>query len=205
MANRQCRAHYLSASKSAAQSSRARWRFVVTEREQIQRAELVRDRQHRHREEARVRRAGFFAPMAASPPARPWAFARWTTASLRRAGISDGTGTPSTGTVVLAASMPGRCAAPPAPAMITRMPRSLASAAYSNMSSGVRWADTTFCFVVHAKSGPSISTACLCDVPTEEEPITTPYRGAPRHSLRSAWARLAVAPAADRNLPSPST
>ena len=30
----------------------------------------------------------------------------------------DGTGTPSTGTVVFAASMPGRCAAPPAPAMM---------------------------------------------------------------------------------------
>ena len=35
----------------------------------------------------------------------------------------DGTGTPSTGTVVLAASIPGRWAAPPAPAMIARMPR----------------------------------------------------------------------------------
>ena len=32
------------------------------------------------------------------------------------------TGTPSTGTVVLAASMPGRWAAPPAPAMIARQP-----------------------------------------------------------------------------------
>ena len=35
----------------------------------------------------------------------------------------DGTGTPSTGTVVFAASMPGRCAAPPAPAMMKRRPR----------------------------------------------------------------------------------
>ena len=33
------------------------------------------------------------------------------------------TGTPSTGTVVLAASMPGKCAAPPAPAMIAASPR----------------------------------------------------------------------------------
>ena len=38
----------------------------------------------------------------------------------------DRTGTPSTGTVVLAASIPGRCAAPPAPAMIARRPRSAA-------------------------------------------------------------------------------
>ena len=32
------------------------------------------------------------------------------------------TGTPSTGSGVLAAIMPGRCAAPPAPAMITLKP-----------------------------------------------------------------------------------
>ena len=36
------------------------------------------------------------------------------------------TGTPSTGSVVMAAVMPGRCAAPPAPAMITFSPRALA-------------------------------------------------------------------------------
>src|ERR1700761_6901473 len=54
------------------------------------------------------------------------------------------TGTPSTGTVVFAASMPGRCAAPPAPAMIARRPRSRALCAYANISSGIRWAETTF-------------------------------------------------------------
>ena len=37
-----------------------------------------------------------------------------------------GTGTPSTGTAVCAASMPGKCAAPPAPAMIARNPRACA-------------------------------------------------------------------------------
>ena len=36
------------------------------------------------------------------------------------------TGTPSTGSGVIEAVMPGRCAAPPAPAMITLSPRSLA-------------------------------------------------------------------------------
>ena len=36
------------------------------------------------------------------------------------------TGTPSTGSTVCAATMPGRCAAPPAPAMITSMPRASA-------------------------------------------------------------------------------
>ena len=36
----------------------------------------------------------------------------------------DSTGTPSTGRCVIDAAMPGRCAAPPAPAMITFSPRS---------------------------------------------------------------------------------
>ena len=42
-----------------------------------------------------------------------------------------GTGTPSTGTSVFAASMPGRCAAPPAPAMMTLKPCALAPLANS--------------------------------------------------------------------------
>ena len=42
-----------------------------------------------------------------------------------------------TGSIVLAATMPGRCAAPPAPAMMTLSPRSTAVSAYSNIKSGV--------------------------------------------------------------------
>ena len=38
----------------------------------------------------------------------------------------DSTGTPSTGSRVIEAAMPGRCAAPPAPAMMTLRPRSAA-------------------------------------------------------------------------------
>src|SRR5665647_1587742 len=38
----------------------------------------------------------------------------------------SGTGTPTTGSVVTEASMPGRCAAPPAPAMMTLRPRAWA-------------------------------------------------------------------------------
>ncbi len=41
-----------------------------------------------------------------------------------------GTGTPTTGSGVIEASIPGRWAAPPAPAMMTRMPRERASRAY---------------------------------------------------------------------------
>ena len=40
-----------------------------------------------------------------------------------------GIGTPITGSAVFAASIPGRCAAPPAPATITRIPRPAASSA----------------------------------------------------------------------------
>ena len=50
----------------------------------------------------------------------------------------DCTGTPNTGRLVLAAVMPGRCAAPPAPAMMASRPRARAPAAYSNNRSGVR-------------------------------------------------------------------
>ena len=52
------------------------------------------------------------------------------------------TGTPSTGSNVCAATMPGRWAAPPAPAMITSMPRGFRRAANSAINSGVRWAET---------------------------------------------------------------
>ncbi len=54
-----------------------------------------------------------------------------------------GTGTPITGSGVTAASIPGRCAAPPAPAMITSMPRAWASRPYASIASGIRCAETT--------------------------------------------------------------
>jgi len=38
--------------------------------------------------------------------------------------------------------MPGKCAAPPAPAMITLKPAALAPLAKANSRSGVRWAET---------------------------------------------------------------
>ena len=42
-----------------------------------------------------------------------------------------------TGSVVIEATIPGKCAAPPAPAIITLIPLSLASLAYLNIFSGV--------------------------------------------------------------------
>jgi hypothetical protein len=53
----------------------------------------------------------------------------------------DSTGTPSTGSAVIDAVIPGRCAAPPAPAMMTFSPRPAAALAYALIRSGVRWAD----------------------------------------------------------------
>ena len=60
-------------------------------------------------------------------------------------------GTPKTGRGVSDATMPGRCAAPPALPIITWRPRSLAVFAYSNMRSGVRWAET----ILHSCGTPS--------------------------------------------------
>ena len=56
------------------------------------------------------------------PPARRPASARSTAASRGRCSAALCTGTPSTGSMVCAATMPGRWAAPPAPAMITFRP-----------------------------------------------------------------------------------
>lgn len=55
----------------------------------------------------------------------------------------SGTGTPMTGSGVTEASMPGRWAAPPAPAMIAFSPRSAARSPYVIISRGIRWAETT--------------------------------------------------------------
>ena len=55
----------------------------------------------------------------------------------------SGTGTPMTGSGVTAASIPGRCAAPPAPAMMTRSPRAAADSPYATISCGMRCAETT--------------------------------------------------------------
>ncbi len=87
--------------------------------------------------------------------------------------IDDCTGTPSTGRWVLAAHMPGRWAAPPAPAMITRRPRASACSAYWKSRSGVRWADTT----VTSWGMPSFSSMSAVWLRVDQsdlEPMITP-------------------------------
>ena len=85
----------------------------------------------------------------------------------------DGTGTPSTGRVVLLAIMPGKCAAPPAPAIMHLSPRSRAVAAYSNIASGVRCAETTLCSKATPKSRSTSTARCITSQ-SEFEPMTTP-------------------------------
>src|SRR6266542_2393607 len=85
----------------------------------------------------------------------------------------SGTGTPITGSGVTDASMPGRWAAPPAPAISTFRPRSCADRPYSIISVGIRCADTT-----SASKGTSNSThtsaAAFIVGQSESDPITIP-------------------------------
>ena len=90
----------------------------------------------------------------------------------------EGTGTPSTGTMVLAASMPGRWAAPPAPAMIACKPRPAALAAYANISSGVRCAESTWHSCGTANSSSTLTAACITSQ-SLALPMTTPTAGLP--------------------------
>ena len=64
------------------------------------------------------------ATVATGTPAGIWTIDSSESSPSR---CSSGTGTPITGSGVTAASIPGRWAAPPAPAMITRSPRPAAS------------------------------------------------------------------------------
>src|SRR5262249_55707612 len=88
----------------------------------------------------------------------------------------DCTGTPSTGRIVLAAVIPGRCAAPPAPAINTSSPRVRLLAAYSNSRSGVRCAETTRTSYDMA-SWAKRSAAARIVSQSDEEPMMMPTSG----------------------------
>ena len=72
--------------------------------------------------------------------------------------------------------MPGRWAAPPAPAMITWMPRASAPCANSAIHTGVRWADTTS-FSKGTPKRSRISTAWDIVSQSEVEPMITATSG----------------------------
>mmetsp|Transcript_1725 Transcript_1725/g.4859 ORF Transcript_1725/g.4859 Transcript_1725/m.4859 type:complete len:298 (+) Transcript_1725:468-1361(+) len=87
------------------------------------------------------------------------------------------TGTPMTGSGVSAATIPGRWAAPPAPAMMVCKPRPLAACAYSNILCGVRCAET----IVSSYGTPNwsrTSAAAFIVGRSESEPMMMPTRGA---------------------------
>ena len=78
--------------------------------------------------------AEFFAPgspIASEPTGTPAGICAMDSSESSPFIARLSTGTPSTGSVVNAAAMPGRCAAPPAPAMMTCSPRFCAELAYS--------------------------------------------------------------------------
>src|SRR5450830_1336397 len=88
----------------------------------------------------------------------------------------DGTGTPSTGTMVIAATMPDRWAAPPAPAMMARKPRARALFAYAYISSGMRCAEMT-CASYGTPNCFRMATAFCITSQSEDEPMMTPTSG----------------------------
>ena len=99
-------------------------------------------------EVARMRsasKAAFFAPLTATVatgmPPGIWTIER--SESMPAMEFEERIGTPITGRLLSDAIMPGKCAAPPAPAMITFIPLFSAFLAYLNMRSGVRCAETT--------------------------------------------------------------
>src|SRR4051794_35755979 len=96
--------------------------------------------------------------------------------------VFDSTGTPRTGRAVFAAAIPGRCAAPPAPAISTCRPRASAEPAYSKRRSGVRCAETTRCSK-EIPSALSVSAACCIVSQSEREPMIRPTTGSDTRSL----------------------
>lgn len=89
----------------------------------------------------------------------------------------SGTGTPMTGSGLTEASIPGRWAAPPAPAMIARSPRPSACSPYAIISRGIRWAETTSTSYATPNSSRALAAASMTGQ-SESEPITMPTTGA---------------------------
>src|ERR1019366_4629630 len=69
------------------------------------------------------------APMESVATGTPFGICTIESSESRPCSAVAAIGTPSTGSTVFAATMPGRCAAPPAPAMMTRRPRPAAASA----------------------------------------------------------------------------
>src|ERR1019366_6075271 len=85
-------------------------------------------------------------------------------------------GTPMTANVVNAAVTPGRCAAPPAAAMMTRRPRSCALPAYCSKSFGVRCAEMTFASLAMPNCAHTSAAAFIVGQ-SESLPMRIPTKG----------------------------
>src|SRR5262249_13844929 len=128
---------------------------------------------------ATARRAAFVAPalpIASVPTGTPPGICAIESSESRPFSARLSTGTPRTGSSVCAATIPGRGAAPPAPAMMTSIPRASAEEAYSAMRAGVRWAETT----AHSRGTPKrarVSSAWRIVSQSERLPMITATRG----------------------------
>ncbi len=88
--------------------------------------------------------AAFFAPsMATVATGMPGGICTVDKSASSPSSVEDLTGTPMTGSVVLAAMAPARCAALPAAAMMAPKPSARAFSAKARASSGVRCAEST--------------------------------------------------------------
>ena len=87
-----------------------------------------------------------------------------------------GTGTPITGRSVHAATTPGRCAAPPAAAMTTLIPRDRAVIAHSITPRGLRCAEQTFTSCVKPRSSSTLTQDSMSGR-SDFEPRMTPTTG----------------------------
>ena len=146
---------------------------------------LVARREDAHREQPGVRAL----PTATVATGTPPGICTIDSSESSPSSWASGTGTPITGSGVIDAVMPGRCAAPPAPAMITRRPRSAAERAYSVMTSGVRCAETMRTSWGTPKSVSTSIAACITGR-SESLPMITPTSGGlPMRAMgsRSLW------------------
>ena len=115
-------------------------------------------------------------PMASVPTGTPLGICAMERSESRPLRAFDSTGTPRTGRTVFDAVIPGRCAAPPAPAMMTSMPRFSALEAYLKSRSGVRCAETTR-VSCGTPSSPSVLETNFMVSQSEPEPMMMPTRG----------------------------
>jgi len=116
------------------------------------------------------------SPIASVPTGTPLGICTIESSESRPLSVVAGTGTPRTGTIVFAATIPGKCAAPPAAAMITSMPRDYAVDAYSNIQSGVRCAETTLASCGTPSSVRRSIAGCRY-LRSELLPMMTPIKG----------------------------